>query len=386
MNITIKGKVVTPSDISEGAVLIENGKIAEISPSVSKAEKEYDFGQAFILPGFIDIHLHGLGDYNTEDKAGIVGMAGLEPTYGTTSFLPTAAMMTVEQYITAGQDAREAGKETKGNGAKIAGIHLEGPFINPKSSGAMPLSTRRPISLSEIKNYVEQIGDFLKIMTLSPELEGSLEAIRFLASNNVVVSLGHSIADPKQLSSFIEAGLSHVCHLFNTFELADFREPGSWKPGLVEHILASDCLTCEVICDMCHVEPEYIRIAAKALGPDRFVAITDSLQGTGLPENTYHLPGNKEYRITKEAARSTSNNGLAGSILTMNKAFENLVECCGLEIVLAAKFTSTNASKVIGISNETGSIEIGKLADIAVLDKDYNCIATFVNGTMIYGN
>ena len=95
MNIAIKGKIVTPSDILDGAVLIENGRIAETTSSTSKTDKKYDFGQAFVLPGFIDIHIHGLGKYNTEDKAGIAGMAGLEPQYGTTSFLPTLAMMTV---------------------------------------------------------------------------------------------------------------------------------------------------------------------------------------------------------------------------------------------------------------------------------------------------
>ncbi len=384
MTTTVKGKILTPSAIIPGTVTIENKKITGIGTASGKADKKYDFGQNLILPGFIDIHIHGLGNYSAEDKTSILEMAKLEPQYGTTAFLPTGAAMTIQQYIDLGKGAKQAREELNDNGAKILGVHLEGPFINPKSSGAMAISTRRPISLTETKTYVEQIGNLLKMMTLSPELQGSIEVIKYLVSKKVVVSLGHSIADPKQLPEFIKAGLTHICHLYDTFEMATFREPGVWKPGLAEAILANDKLTCEFICDLCHVETEYIKIAAKVLGPDRFVTITDSLQGAGLPECTYQLPDGKEYRITKEAARSLDNT-LAGSTLTMNRAFANLVERCGIDPILAAKFTSLNAARVMKIDNQTGSIEVGKCADIAVLDKSYNCIAAFVNGNMVYG-
>ena len=160
----IKGKIVTPIEIVDGIVVIENGRIVETVKNLPQNGEIYDFGQAFIIPGFIDLHIHGLGQFEPLDIESLIGMAKLEPHYGTTAFLPTGAAMTIEQYVELGENARSAQEQMGDTGAKILGIHLEGPFINPKSSGAMAVSTRRPITQNEANTYIEQIGNMLKLM------------------------------------------------------------------------------------------------------------------------------------------------------------------------------------------------------------------------------
>lgn len=386
---SIKGQIVTPSEIVPGWVRVENGRILEITRIQPPSATPHDYGDALILPGFIDLHSHGLGEYEPLDVAGIVGMAQLAPQYGTTGFLPTGAAMTTDQYVALGQNARAARKIVNGTGAKILGVHLEGPFINPKSSGAMDPATRRPITTDEARRFVEEIGDLLKIVTFSPELPGGLKLIEYLTSNGITAALGHSVAAGEQVDAFVAAGLRHVVHMFNAFVPSGEKEPGVLKAGLIEHILVNEALTCELICDLQHVAPELLQIAAKILAPDRFVAITDSLYGAGQPDGIYNFPNGGQYRIAGGVARLHGGHlsgALAGSVLTMNRAFGNLVTRCGLEPVLAAKFTAANPARVIGLAGETGSIEPGKRADLAVLGSQYQCLATFVNGKLINPN
>jgi N-acetylglucosamine-6-phosphate deacetylase len=384
---SIKGRIVTPLDVVDAYLMIDGARIADIRCDRPEHDKVYDFSGFYVLPGFIDLHTHGVGNYEPLDKGNLVGMAQLKARYGTTSFLPTGAAMTTGQYINLGISARDAIVDIDGTGAKIPGVHLEGPYINPKSSGAMAQSTRRPISVAETRKYVEKIGDTLKVMTFSPELEGGIELTKYLSKNGIVPALGHSVAEGWQLKEFVDAGLSHVAHMYNAFVPSGEKEPGVLNAGLLEHILLNEALTCEFICDMQHVAPEYIVIASKLLGDKRFVAVTDSVYGAGRDDGIYAFPNGDRYRIADGVARlhdGELSGCLAGSVLTMNRAFANLVEKCGIANVLAVKYTSTNAARVIGIEDETGSIERGKCADIAVLDESYNCAATFINGKLVY--
>jgi N-acetylglucosamine-6-phosphate deacetylase len=373
---SLKGRIVTPDATVDGYLIIRDGRISRIEQQPHAATQIYDFGSCWILPGFIDLHTHGIGAYEPLDVNGLVGMATEAVRFGTTMILPTGAAMSVEQYVAMGQSVHPANAALVGKGAKIPGVHLEGPFINPASSGAMAQSTRRPISLDEARVYVEQIGAALKLFTFSPELKGGLELIRFLRAHGIVPSLGHSIAEGEQVKEFVSAGLAHVVHMFNAFVPSGMKEPGVLKAGLLEHILLNESLTCEFICDMQHVAPELIKIAARIIGPDRFVAVTDSLYGAGLAEGLYQFPDGGTYR--------TTNGCLAGSVLTMNRAFGHLLSECGFGPVLAAKYTAQNAARVIGLDGETGSITIGKKADIAVLNSQCQCLATFVDGRLVH--
>ncbi len=384
---TLKGRIVTDAEVIDGYLTIRDGRISRIEQQPHAATHIHDFGSAWIVPGFIDLHTHGIGPFEPLDVEGLAGMAREAVRFGTTALLPTGAAMSVEQYVTMGKSVHPANAQVAGMGARLLGVHLEGPFINPASSGAMAPSTRRPISMAEARFYVQEIGDSLKLFTFSPELAGGVELIRYLREQGVVPALGHSMAEGEQIEEFVRAGLAHVVHMFNAFAPSGMKEPGVLKAGLIEHILLNESLTCEFICDMQHVAPELLQLAARVIGPDRFVAVTDSLYGAGLAEGMYQFPNGDPYRTTDGAARLCGGEWdgcLAGSVLTMNRAFANVMDRCAFGPVAAAKFTSLNPARVIGVDAETGSLSVGKRADMAVLDSQCRCLATFINGKQVY--
>ncbi len=229
-------------------------------------------------------------------------------------------------------------------------------------------------------------GKDLRIMTVSPELPGAIDLIRFLRRNGTVVSLGHSMAKEDDLRKAIKTGLTHICHLYNAFPPPQQRELGIREPVLADVCLSTDGLTAEVVCDGIHVHPTMIRLAIKAMGMENVVAMTDSMMGTGLPEGIYEMSDGRKFLTKKEdVARLVEDKGMiVGSILTMNYALRNLVKKCGLSLPQASRLTSLNPARVIGMDKTTGSIDVGKKADIAILDADFKCLMTFIEGRLVY--
>lgn len=394
---TVHGKIVTPHEIIDGSMEFERGIITRVGPpaqrpSGRRAADDYDFGHALILPGFIDMHMHGLGENDVFTADEMVGVAKMQCRFGTTGFLPTAASLSTERYLQFGHNVRKAQAAihtaAKRAAAEIIGAHFEGPFINPKGKGGMDEEYLRPPQLDECRRYLHEVGDVLKLMTLSPELDGAPKLIGLLREHGVIVSLGHSRATVAELDTAITAGVRHVCHLYNAFERSGSDPDWPWlkgpKNGLLDAIFDAGRLNCEVICDLVHVRPQHIRLAAGRLGPGRFMAITDSLPGTGLPPGEYTMVDGRRFSTASGAARLTSNGDLVGSVLTMNRAFGNLVDRCGIDPVTAARYTSTNAAAALGLADELGSIEPGRRACLAVLDAEYNALATFVDGVIVH--
>jgi N-acetylglucosamine-6-phosphate deacetylase len=380
---TIAGRIVTPECILNGVAQIQEDRISTITVDYD-GDVEYDFGDALIVPGFIDLHLHGLGSSLLFAANDIATAAALQPKYGTTSFLPSLPASTEERFLQFGRNVREAQSNAKSGSARILGAHFEGPFINPTRKGGMTAEYLRAPDIEECRRYLAEVGDVMKLMTLSPELDNALDIVHLLRKNGVVVSLGHTDAQPEEVDAAIDAGLSHVCHLYNTFDRPIIPEMGCWPRSLIPTILASDALTCELICDLQHVLPEYLKFTAHALAPDRFIAVSDSARGAGRPPGQYTARDGNVFSTESGAARLVDTGELIGSVITMDRAFANLAEVIELDIPLAARFTSTNAARAIGMDADVGSIEPGKLADLAVLDSNYNCIATFINGQLIY--
>ena len=380
MSFSLYGKIVTPDKVKNGNVFIDAGRIAGIEFTDSSVGADHIFSNAYILPGFIDIHMHGQGDHGIFNVEDLVGIAKNQLQFGTTGFLPSAASLTEEKYIEFASNVKIAQSEVPQTSGRIFGAHFEGPFINPLRKGGMDADFLRLPDVSECKRYIDAAGDVIKIMTLSPELEGSNTIISLLKESKIVASLGHSSAIKEDLEEAVQAGLSHICHLFNTFEKEKNKDGWQWRPGLLEAILNNDAVTVELICDMKHVLPEYIKLAIRACGDDRIVTITDSMQGAGFNPGKYTMTDGREYSTFDGIGKLTSDGTIVGSVLTMDKAFANLVNICGLEIERVSRFTSANPAKVLGVDKDFGTIEIGKYADLAVLDFDLNCIATFIEG------
>ncbi|MCD6232699.1 N-acetylglucosamine-6-phosphate deacetylase [Candidatus Aerophobetes bacterium] len=388
--IILRGKVITEEDVIEkGEVVIEKDKIIKVGKIKRlslPSSKIFHIPKSIIVPGFIDIHMHGLGKYGPKGKENITGISYLEPHYGTTGFVPTLASATHQEYLKFLQDVKEVILNQPEKGAKVLGAHLEGPYINPKMKGGMDEEYLRLPRPEEYEELIKVGGRTLKIMTLSPELPGSIPLIKSLRQNGTVVSLGHSLATENDLRKAMEAGLSHICHLFNAFPPEKPRELGVREPKLSDICLVTEGLTAEVISDGIHVHPVMIRLAIKAMGLNNIVAMTDSMVGTGLSEGIYKMSdGRKFYTKKGDVARLVEDKRIiVGSILTMNYALKNLVKKCGLSLLEASKITSLNPAKVIGLDKEVGSIKVGKKANLAVLNADFECLLTFIEGKLVY--
>jgi N-acetylglucosamine-6-phosphate deacetylase len=383
MTQIIKGRIVTPEAIIRGAITVADGRIQDIIEGDPLPNDVcHDCGDALILPGFIDLHLHGVGPYGMAEKDDMLGASEIQLTFGTTGFCPTTASLSLDEYVSFVRKVGEA--QANAQGAEIIGAHLEGPFINPVRKGGMKDDALRMPSVDECSRYLAEADGAMALMTLSPELDGCLDVVRLLRKHGVAVSMGHTDIDPSDLAKAIEAGVHHVCHLFNTFDRPIVPDGGCWPESLIPSILANDGLTCELICDLHHVSPTYLKIAVRTLGPDRFVAITDAMQGAGLPPGIYPTADGREYSTESGVGRTTSDNRIVGSVMTMNRSFANLVDAIGIDPVLAARFTSLNAARVLGIDDTVGSLEPGKRANIAVLNNNYDCLATFVDGALRY--
>lgn len=383
----IKGRIVTPDGIVDGAIATVHEWIVQVGLASGISGTVFDYGSNLIVPGFIDIHLHGIGPYTMFSTEDIAGAAKLQLKYGTTAFLPTAASMTDDAFMKFAQNTAKAQKYVKGTGAIIVGAHFEGPFINPIKKGGMNAKYLQSMSMEKCRRYVETGS--LKYMTLSPELPESEDVIRYLTQHGVVVSLGHTKATCEESMRATAAGATSVCHLFNTFDRTGEVEPGIWKPGLVEAILNNKNLSCELICDMQHVLPEYICLAEASLRPHRFIAITDSMTGAGQPPGDYRMVDGRWYSTGSGAGRlrdEPCRNILVGSIITMNQAFANLINVCGFDAVTAARYTSANAALLLGLDQEMGTITPSRKANLAVLNERYECIATFIEGEKLYGD
>lgn len=380
----IRGNIVMPEELlADGYLEIRDGRISSIS-TVSPGGPVTDCRGCWVMPGFIDLHLHGLGDCQILEAEGMERMARLETTYGTTAFLPTLPCNTARQYVDWLHEVDKA--MACSDGAGIPGAHMEGPFIGFEGRGGMDPQYIRTPDPNEYEGYLASAA--LKLMTLSPELEGAEDLIVALTRRGVVASIGHSVAGKEAVDMAVAAGARHVCHLFDAMPPRLPANRGTYAVNLPELCMLRDELTLELIADGIHVDFDHIKFVKKACGIDRIIAVTDSMPGTGLADGVYDMSDGRKFTIKAgDAARLADDpTAIVGSILTMNRAVGNLLDYCGFSIVEAAMATASNAARCLGLDAELGSLAPGKAADIAVLDDSYNCRLTLVGGREAFSN
>lgn len=361
MKTIITGNIVTLQEAFYGKLTIEGQKISAVDKI-----GDLKAGENWVLPGFIDVHLHGIGEGNTADEENIRLMQKFGPSTGLTGFLPSFGVAPVEKLKEVAAATNRIMAEDQ-RGSRVLGFHMEGPYVELSQCGGMiPAMLRKPAE-GEIEELLEAFNGKLKLITLAPGVEGIDDAIRKLKAAGVIISAGHTNCSPERLREAIELGLDHVCHLFDTFAGAQ-NKGGVMPVTLADAILVDDRLTVELICDGCHVHPELIELTKRAAGADRIIVITDSHRGAGMPEGIYYNAYGEAYELSAaRGCRRLRDNGLIGSCLTMNQAFINLTERFGFTPVEAAKMTATNAARKLGLGDITGSLEVGKNADIAVI-------------------
>jgi N-acetylglucosamine-6-phosphate deacetylase len=392
--------IVLPDRVlNGGSLIIADGRIAEIVPRAlapSEGSRHVALHGYVVVPGFVDIHMHGLGGIDTLDGPhAVAALAERLPRHGVTAFSPTTvacAPAALRMVIAAVRDARCAPRPRS---ARVLAAHLESNFISPEFRGAQPIHCLRlptsyvpdapdgpagvaeePYSGHDILEAIDQAGPDVGIVTLAPELAGGLDLVRRLDRAGIIVSLGHSGATFDLGSEAIRAGARQATHLFNRMPPVGHREP-----GLAGAVLESAEVAAELVCDGFHVHPCMLRVAIAAKGPDRIMAITDASAGAGLSPGSTAALGGRRITVTDQAA-FLEDGTLAGSTATMDRVFRVLVTRVGLGLVDAAHLCSTTPARELGLSGH-GLIVEGAAADLTVLDSALTVVETLIGGDAV---
>jgi N-acetylglucosamine-6-phosphate deacetylase len=338
----------------------------------------------WITPGFIDVHTHGIGPHGADVPQGPLGMATFAPPTGLTGVCPTLAADTPENLLAFAKEVCELTKSPNPQITKILGSHLEGPFIDFAHKGGMDERFVRDADLDEARQLLEAADGTLKLMTISPEVDGAEAVISLMTQAGVTVSMGHTGCSKEQKDMAVAAGATQVCHLFDTFD-GRHVEHGVSKPCLADCVLIDDRLMKEIICDGIHVPQELVTLAHRAAGAAHLIAITDSLAGAGLPSGSTFPMADGRMMVMTDVARLADNpDSIVGSCLTMDKVFRNLITRFGFTPVEAAMMTATNPAKCCHEEHVRGSLKIGLFADIAVISPEFDVEETILEGNTIY--
>jgi N-acetylglucosamine-6-phosphate deacetylase len=386
--------LVLPDRLETGRTLvIEDGRIVDIVAGpreVGDGETRVHLPDCFILPGFVDVHVHGIAGVDVLDgPSAVAGVAARLPRHGVTAFCPTSIACeprTLGRFLSAVGDARRTVNATS---ARVLGAHLESNFINPSYAGAQPQDCLRTpaaalagepangaFSGTEILELIDRYCADIAILTLAPELEGGLALIQHAVREGIRVSLGHSGATFEEAQAAIQAGACHATHLFNRMPAMTHREP-----GLAGAILASEDVAAELICDGHHVHPAFLRTAIAAKGLSRVMAITDGTAGSGLPQGARTTLGGRPITVS-EVAR-LDDGTLAGSVATMDRVFASLVTQCGLDVREAAHICATTPARELGLVG-FGVLAPGGVADLTVINAHYAPVQTWIGGELAW--
>jgi N-acetylglucosamine-6-phosphate deacetylase len=373
----INGNVILKDQVVKNNVYIENGTIIEISKRQPTDEKIIDAKGRYVSPGFIDIHMHGRGGsdsmYPTFADLNTISKTSLKS--GVTSMLPTTMTMGVDDTQKAVKNIVASSGQVEGS--KIIGIHMEGPFFNVKYKGAQPEEYMIPPTIENFNKLSCEHIDFIKKVSLAPELEGSLKLISYLVSKGVVVSSAHTNAKYEEMLAAIDAGVTSGTHTFNAMTPLTHREP-----GVVGAIMEDDRVYAELILDGIHVSYPAAKVLIKAKGVDKVALITDSMEAAGLGDGQYNL-GNQAVYVKDNAARLESGS-LAGSVLSMNTAVYNAYTFLKLPIYDAVRMATLTPASSLNIY-DIGEIAVHKKADIILFDKNIDVSCAIIDGKVMFG-
>ena len=334
---------------------------------------------AIVVPGFVDQHIHGAGgsdgmDGTVEDISIIAKTIAAE---GTTSFLVTTMTQSPENITKAMAAVKTYREMNPDEGARVVGVHLEGPFIAAAYKGAQPLEYVKAPDIAAFDGYNAASGNAIRIVTLAPEVDGADEFIRHLTAQGIVSSIGHTGAKYPEIEKAVANGASNVTHTYNAQTALHHREIGT-----VGSAMLLDDLNCELICDTIHVSVPAMRLLVKNKPLDKLSLITDAMRAKGIPDGISELGGQVVY--VKNGEARLEDGTLAGSVLRMNRAVQNMVEKVGVPFTQAIDYATINPARMLKIDGETGSIEVGKNADFTVLNANYDVVMTIRGGKVIY--
>ena len=377
-------QLMGPQGIVERPVmLVDQGKIADVfsidTRPLAAGVAPTDLGGATIVPGSIDLHIHGSAGFDVMDDTAesLPAIEQFLARHGVTSYCPTTVTAPLDKTLRALErlaNAIEKGQpqtQDAAGRARPVGIHLEGPFISHARRGVHPSEHLLPPTLQTFERFWNAARGNIRVITIAPELQGAIEVIAAASQRGVCVSLGHTDADTESALRGIEAGARHATHTFNAMRPLHHR--GS---GILGTVLTDDRVSADIIADGVHLDPAIVKLIAQAKGPERTVLITDATAATGMPEGQFRL-GDMDVEVRGGVA--TANGVIAGSILTMDQAVRNLASFAGWSVPQAAAAASRNPARVLGLKNK-GQLIPGADADFVALSATGKVLHTFIAG------
>lgn len=373
--------VLTDRFLEDAFVYVENGLIKRIEQRSITAPgiQSIDLASHSLFPGFIDAHIHGCAgvDTMTARAEQLTQVSGFLTSKGVTAWLPTLVPGTLEEYGNAIQRIGEA-MAAASSGARILGVHYEGPFVNHAQCGALHRehfrTYKRPSDLDDLP--VLTTSGARMMTTLAPEIEGGIKLIRQLQERGWIISIGHTRAGVETLDQSFSAGARHMTHFMNAMPQLHHREPGPIGWGL-----SRQDVTCDIIADGIHLDPFVLKLLFKIKGPPGLSLISDSIAAAGKGDGDFQIWG--ETISVKNGRTSNAHGSIAGSVITMLDAVRTM-RSLDVSDVDIARMASANPARLLGIDNECGSIEEGKRADLVAIDANGEVKLTMVGGEVAF--
>ncbi len=370
--IRLYGHLYAPDDRGLCLVTVDGNRIVSIDAAADQPSGSIGGPSARILPGLLDIQLNGaFGDDFADPSARLDAICRDLPRFGVTGFVPTIVTSPAPAYAAALANLR---RRSAAGQASVLGVHVEGPYLSPKHPGTHDPAQLRLPDLREAEAWIEA-GD-VESVTLAPELPGALPLIEFLVRRGVRVSMGHTDATWDQASAAVDVGATTATHLFNAMRPIRHRDPGIAGFVLASHVVAG------FIGDGNHLAFDMIRLIAKIKAPDELVLVTDALAGLGIAPGRYWLAG-REY-ISDGTCGRLPDGTLSGSLLPLNRAIRNLVNGAGLDPAVAVRLATLNPARVVRMEGSHGRVEVGRNADVVVVDDAWEVVATISRGSLAY--
>jgi N-acetylglucosamine-6-phosphate deacetylase len=367
--VQVTGRVVTPEGVfDDGVVSVSGRRIESVTADPSPGHSGH-----WIVPGFVDIHVHGGGGYTftTGDPEQARGTAAFHLAHGTTTMLASLVSSPYDLMLAATRAYAPLVAE-----GVLAGVHFEGPYLSAARCGAQNPAYLRDASVVELESLIEAGGGAVRMVTLAPERPGALKAIDSLVRHGVVAALGHTDATYEQTMHAIAAGATVGTHIFN-----GMRPPHHREPGPVFALLAGPSVVCEFVADGAHLHDGVLAFGTTVTGPDRAALVTDAIDAAGMPDGAYDL-GGQQVVVTGGVARLASNGAIAGSTLTMSAALRRAVHI-GLSMVDAVRMASTTPAATVNVGTEVGALRAGLRADLVELSEDLDVVRVMRAGTWV---
>ena len=382
------GRVITPEGIIDGYVLYEDGKITETGTGdcMPQADEVIDAQGRYVSPGFIDIHTHGAGgaDYMDGTLEAYLTAARMSARHGATLVYPTTLTSSNEVLFDT-FDLYEQAVAANTEGAAFGGLHLEGPYFNPKQAGAQdPRYLRNP----QPEDYLEILSRSNNIArwSFSPELDGAPEFAAELSKRGIIAAAGHTDATFEQCDEAFKNGCSLITHFYSCISTI-IRKNSYRTAGVMEYGYYQDGMAVEIIADGHHVPSSLLHLIVKVKGVDNVVLVTDSMRGAGMPEGPSILGGladGQECIVENGVAKLLDRSGFAGSVCTTDRLVRTMITIGGCSLGQAGQMASLNPARVMGVADRKGSLEAGKDADIVIFGDNVEVFATIVSGRKVY--